>query len=248
MERGANNQVTAAALPEVRGLKQFVAQRQLSILAGSDLHGAFGGLEWFCAQALALRPDLIVFLGDFVTGGPLSFVRESLRDLRGLAPHCCVIPGNWDPREALPLMDAEAYDGLRHLHKHTAFLAGYSMLGLGGGATTPVGTTPLEMPDAALAAPFPALLPADIWLLHNPLYGFCDTVASGDHAGSPELARIYAEQVDRPLLVLSGHIHEARGTQVQAPTVFANPGALVNRQAAWITLVDDEVSVELLEG
>ena len=243
---GKGVEVDAVVLPEE--LREQLKTRRLTMLVGSDLHGSAGGFEWFCAQAVALGPELVVFLGDFITGKPLSFLVEALRDLRNLAPNCYVIPGNWDPREALPLLDTEAFDGMRHLHKHTAFLGGYSFAGLGGSTTTPVGTTPLEMPDEVLAAPLPSLLPADIWLVHNPLRGYRDETAAGAHAGSEELARIYREQDPAPRLVLSGHIHEARGRQDEGPTVFVNPGTLAERQAAWVVLDGEETTVELLEG
>ena len=249
MERKTTDSGTSViAEPETLEKHWPAHNRALGMLVGSDLHGSLDGLEWFSAQAMALQPELVVFLGDFITGRPLSFLREALRDLRTLAPHCCVIPGNWDPREALPIMDIEAYDGLRHLHKHTPFLSGYSFVGLGGSTPTPVGTTPLEMPEDQLVAPLPSLLPADIWLLHNPVHEHCDRTESGMNAGSPALARIYDEQVKRPLLVLSGHIHEARGVENCGSTCFANPGTLQSRQAAWITLDGEKANVELLEG
>ena len=66
--------------------------------------------------------------------------------------------------------------------------------------------------------------------------------------GSDELKRVYREQDEPPLLVLSGHIHEARGVENHGPTVFANPGALKEKHAAWLTLAGAHVEVELLEG
>jgi len=233
-----------AVLPE--SLKEL--RTALNILAGSDLHESQDGLDWFCAQATALQPDLVVFLGDFVTGGPLEFVREVLRELRDLAPHCYVIPGNWDPRDALPVIDKEAYDGLKHLHKATAALNGYIFAGLGGSIPTPVKTTPLEMPDETLAAPFATLLPADIWLLHQPLYGYCDQLANGTHVGSQELRQLYAAEAEPPLIVLNGHIHEAVGVQRENTTVFVNPGSLKERSAAWIQLTGHNIDVEVLTG
>ncbi|MBN2081267.1 metallophosphoesterase family protein [bacterium] len=233
-----------AVLPE--SLKEL--RTALNILAGSDLHESQGGLDWFCAQATALQPDLVIFLGDFVTFGPLAFLREALRELRDLAPHCYVIPGNCDPRDALPIIDREAYDGLRHLHKTSAALNGYSFAGLGGSCRTPDKITPLEMEDEMLAAPFPVLLPADVWLLHQPLFGYCDQLASGLHVGSQELRQIYGNEAEPPLLVLSGHIHEAVGIERENSTVFVNPGSLKERSAAWIRLSGHNIDVEVLTG
>lgn len=238
----------AAVQTAAREQRQQDKRQALTMLVGSDLHESTAGLDWFRAQALAFNPDLVVFLGDFVTGGPLSFIREVLRELRDLAPHCYVIPGNWDPRDALPLIDKEAYDGLRNLHKASAALGGYIFAGLGGSLPTPIKTTPLEMPEELLVAPWESLLPADVWLLHHPLRGFCDRVADGRQVGSEALLLSYRKQDPPPLLVLSGHIHEACGVEEYGSTKFVNPGSLKERRAARLQFSGEQITVELLEG
>jgi uncharacterized protein len=222
--------------------------RSLRILASADLHGRLGAAEWFYDLARARRPELIVFCGDFITGRPLDSLREVLRELRGLAPCVYVLPGNWDPREGLIAMDEEAHDGLRNLHKASAWLGGYSFAGLGGSITTPPGNTPLEGPDEGFATALEAYLPADVWLLHQPLRGFRDKVADGQNVGSDSLRELYAAQESPPLLVLSGHIHEAGGVEVFRGTTFVNPGPLLEQRAALIQLSGDNVGVELLHA
>jgi uncharacterized protein len=222
------------------------SERRLTILAGSDLHNSRPGFEWFCQLAEIRQPELIAFLGDIVSRQPLAFVKEVLVTLRSLAPHCFVIPGNWDPREMLVETDIAAIDGLRNLHKAQALLAGYTFAGLGGSTTTPIGGTPLEAPEAGFAAPLAAFLPAEIWLLHNPVYGYRDLVAPGQHTGSPALTALWQTQDPAPLLVFSGHIHEAAGYEEAHGTVFVNPGSMASRSAAWIELEDNSVSVEMV--
>jgi Icc-related predicted phosphoesterase len=46
------------------------------------------------------------------------------------------------------------------------------------------------------------------------------------------------KQQPKPLLVLSGHIHEAREAEAWG-TLFVNPGALKDRSAALIRLEDE---------
>jgi uncharacterized protein len=222
--------------------------RQLSLLVGSDLHNSQAGWAWFLKLAQARQPDCLVFLGDFVNRQPLDFVKQALKDLHGLARHILVIPGNWDPREALVEFDLQAHDGLRNLHKASVYASGYIFAGLGGSTTTPVGNTPLEGPEAGFATPLAALLPADVWLLHNPLRGLRDQVAGGGHVGSTELRMLWEEQDAKPKLVLSGHIHEAVGIEEEAGTIFINPGSLKEFRAAWIELNEDEVQADFLEG
>lgn len=224
------------------------ADRGLSILAGSDLHNSRPGLEWFCHLAEVRQPQLVAFLGDFVTRQPLSFIKEVLATLRDLAPAVFIIPGNWDPREVLVETDAAAYDGLRNLHKHSAQLAGYDFAGLGGSITTPIGSTPFESPDEGFAAGLMPLLPADVWLLHNPVHGYRDLASRTIHAGSQALAALWRQQEPPPLLVLSGHIHEAAGWEQARGTTFVNPGSLASCSAAAIQLLGGKVDVQILGG
>jgi Icc-related predicted phosphoesterase len=219
------------------------------MLVGTDLHNSAEGLNWFARQAGEHRPDLAVCLGDIITGEPMGFLRETLSTLRELAPRSMVIPGNWDPRESLVEMDIAAHDGLVNMHKRTAYHGGYSFAGLGGSATTPIGTTPFETPDEQYAAPLEGLIPADVWVLHNPVYGFRDQPGpEAGNCGSEGLFVFWKRQTPKPLLVLSGHIHEARGTEEAWGTLFVNPGPLADCCAALIRLVGDEVSCELLSG
>lgn len=223
--------------------------RSLRLLLAGDLHGSEKGLAWFYSQAEELKPELIVFVGDFVTGGPLSFVRDVLASLRDLAPQVFVIPGNWDPRESLVAMDEAAFDGLRNLHKSAGWAGGYSFAGLGGSTPTPHGGSPFEAvaDDEFFADPLRLHLPADIWVLHNPVYGFRDRVASsGANAGSEALLTVFKEQDPAPRLVLSGHIHEARGVDSWRGTTFVNAGPLSACGAVLIELRGDEVTNTML--
>lgn len=225
-------------------------QRSLRLLLCGDLHGSDKGLAWLYGQAEELEPDLVVFVGDFVTGGPLSFVRDVLATLRELATQAFVIPGNWDPRESLVSMDEASFDGLRNLHKCAAWMQGYSFAGLGGSTPTPHGGSPFECEadDEAFADPLRPYLPADIWILHNPVYGFRDRIVSGANIGSEALLKLFKEQDPAPMLVLSGHVHEARGVDSWRGTTFVNAGPLSQSGAAMIVLTGDEVEVELLGG
>jgi Icc-related predicted phosphoesterase len=228
------------------------AGRKLTMLVGADAHGHQPGLDWFYGVARERQPQLVCFLGDFVNRGPMEFIKDALFELRSLAPHSYVVPGNWDPREMLIELDAMAHDGMRNLHKHGAFCQGYSFAGMGGSIPTPQGGSPFEGPaDEGFADPLRMYLPADVWLLHQPLMGFRDKTASGPNVGSDALRELWTELDSKPLLVLSGHIHEAGGVDVWQGTTFVNPGPLTDKggfgpACAWITLDGNSVTVEQL--
>jgi Icc-related predicted phosphoesterase len=150
-------------------------------------------------------------------------------------------------------MDEQAYDGLRNLHKASAYLSGYSFAGLGGSIPTPSHKSPIESADDEdFATPLAARLPADVWVLHQPLHGYRDfATAPQANIGSHALRALYDGQEERPLLVVSGHVHEAEGIQRGGPddaTLFVNPGPLSQLSAALITLQGRQASAEMLGG
>ncbi|MCB1221058.1 MAG: metallophosphoesterase family protein [Planctomycetales bacterium] len=218
--------------------------RSLRMLVGGDLHNHQRAMRWFYKLAEQQQPDLIVFLGDFVNGEPLEYIREICASLRTLASHVFVIPGNHDPRQSLITFEEESYDGLKSIHKSNAFVGGYSFAGLGTSITTPSGSSPFEFPDEGFADALASMLPADIWVLHNPLEGILDKLADGRRLGSRSLRQLYDEQHDKPMLVISGHVHDAHGMEQQGGTVFVNPGALVDGRAAMLTLGGDSLEVK----
>ena len=221
--------------------------QRLSILVGSDLHNSQAGWDWFVSLAQERPPGCIVFLGDFVNRSPIAFIRQAIKDLHGLAPHIFIIPGNWDPREALVEFDLLAGDGLRNLHKASAYAGGCTFAGLGGSTSTPVGNTPMESPEDGFATPLASCLPAEVWVLHNPVRGFRDKTAGGAHVGSIALRELWDAQDTKPQLVLSGHIHEAYGVQELGGTIFVNPGSLKEMRAVWVELDSSQVSGSIIE-
>ena len=105
-----------------------------------------------------------------------------------------------------------------------------------------------QLDDEAFSGPFAMQLPADVWLLHNPLFGFCDVLPDGKSVGSKMLRELWDMEAERPRLVASGHIHEAFSVVEQGGTTFVNAGPLFEKRAARIRLSEDAVEVELVKG
>ncbi len=61
----------------------------------------------------------------------------------------------------------------------------------------------------------------NILMLHNPAYGYFDRIPGLGHVGSQGI-RTYLDE-HKPLLVLSGHIHEDYGIAQRKGTIFLNP-------------------------
>lgn len=209
----------------------------MKIVSVSDIHGfelAHPFLDRICE---VLLPDLLVISGDITTFGPASVAERVLRNLNCL---CAAIPGNCDPEEVMEIIDEFCIS----LHGKRENINGIDFVGLGG---SPKGTfgTPNELEDEEIDALLSeTMVDRCVLVTHAPPRGINDLVPTGIRLGSA----IVSEYVKRfkPVLVLSGHVHEARGIVEQDGTVFANPGPL---KGGFVVRVDlgDEVDAELLD-
>jgi Icc-related predicted phosphoesterase len=215
----------------------------MKLLVGSDLHNNARAKVWFCELADQVKPEVVVFLGDFITFEPLSFARDVMRDIASFGVPTLVIPGNCDPREVL--LQIDQVDGITNLHNHSLQIGGLQFTGKGGSITCP-SPTPFEEPDEGFTRTLEPLMEGtDILVLHQPVRGFRDQIVGVGDVGSESLLKLVSEH--RPRLVLSGHIHEAKGLDVWGKTYFVNPGALLEMNAAVID-VSKRIRVEFKQG
>jgi len=137
------------------------------------------------------------------------------------------IRGNCDVPEVKPRLSALGIDGELSIHETQSHV----ILGIGGAPATPFGT-PFEYDEEEVRPEIERLFEKAsgisvkerkdfIVLSHAPPYGINDMVR-GLHRGSGMLLEMCERY--RPLLFLSGHIHEARGVEEQGGTLFVNPG------------------------
>jgi uncharacterized protein len=215
----------------------------MRLLVGSDLHNNARAKVWFCGLAEKLQPDAVIFLGDFITFEPLTFARDVMRDFASLGMPAFAIPGNCDPRDVL--LDIDQIPGITNLHNASAYLHGLKLTGHGGSIICP-SPTPFEQPDEGFARPLESLIEGtDILVLHQPVRGFRDSIIGVGNVGSLSLLNLM--EIHRPRVVLSGHIHEAKGLDEWGHSSFINPGALLNMCAALVEL-DGRVQVQFIEG
>jgi len=215
----------------------------MKLLVGTDLHNDARAMRWFCELADTESPDVVVFLGDFITFSPMTFARQAIRDLSTLSDFILAIPGNCDPRDIL--LDLERAASIISLHNCQVEVLGVKFAGKGGSIHCPA-PTPFEEDDETFATSLERVAEgAEILVLHQPVKGHHDTVQQERHVGSESL-RILVERVS-PRLVLSGHIHEAKGVEREGATVFVSPGPLLNLNAAMIEY-GDEIDVRFLEA
>lgn len=212
------------------------------IICIGDIHSDLLALERMTpvlAQATAL-----VVTGDLTERGTRAEVERVVQALRAVNPALHVLPGNMDAPETPDWLDELGVN----LHRRVVEVEGYQLAGVGFSSPTPFGTRG-EVPDATLGRWLDEL-PVDrvddnlLLITHDPPQGTAlDRLPDSRHVGSVAV-RNYVERVG-PLVCVSGHIHEAVGTDSIVSTSVANPGLFARGGFARIILANPvSLSVE----
>jgi Icc-related predicted phosphoesterase len=156
-----------------------------------------------------------VACGDFTTYGSTDFVN---RFLGAFESRVLAVPGNCDPPETVGVLE----DAHASLHGRQVTFKGTGFFGFGGGLPSPA-HMPFEVDEETMVASLATIgAGGGVMVTHTPPYGMNDRSRSGRSHGSKGILRIAKEL--RPRLVLSGHMHEARGECEEDGIVFVNPG------------------------
>jgi Icc-related predicted phosphoesterase len=210
----------------------------MRFLVLSDIHGRDKVAGWANRLAVDKGAEAIIILGDITHFGPASWAGEFLPKLDRPV---YAIPGNCDPPE-LVCQEIEKHGTL--LHRRKVSIDQNTYIGLGGSNPT-IFETPFELEEEdIMEALRPLMEPGAILVLHAPAKGINDTISTGLHVGSESILTLVQEF--HPKVVLSGHIHEARGLVEQDGTLFLNPGAAKEGFAALLD-VGAEVGAKLLD-
>ena len=185
----------------------------------SDIHGDLHKLP-DCAETLK-NSDCIIVAGDISRHGDFYEIETVINELSHLNKNIFAVPGNMDGEKSVQLLEKLKVN----IHGKKVEFKGYKIVGCGGATKTPFGT-PFEISEEDLANCINANLSEDektILVCHNPPYKTkTDKTLFGLHAGSKLLRKIIEEK--QPEIFVSGHIHEASGTDKIGKTVLLNPG------------------------
>ncbi|UCE37737.1 MAG: metallophosphoesterase family protein [Thermoplasmata archaeon] len=211
----------------------------MRILAIADVHGSKEARKKVDAQIRDYIPNIVIVDGDITQFGPPAWAEEFLNSimLKTLA-----LPGNCDPRGVLEAIEnSQAIP----LHAKKVDVGDYAVVGLGGSNATPFGT-PFELSeDEIYSALDDLMVEGALLVVHAPPKGHVDKTSSQTHSGSQAIADIISKY--SPPLVISAHIHEARGVEREGATTYVNPGPASRGYAAVIDL-NGEVKVELIQS
>lgn len=209
----------------------------MRFLVITDLHQKRSAIEWINAEIDKNSAEFVLFLGDITDFGT---GKEAAEIISSINAKVYAIPGNCDPRD----LPEKISDVAVNMHGKSVDLNGYRLVGLGGSNITIFDTT-FELTEEEL---FEGLDPISsegmILMTHAPSYGIFDEIPSGLNVGSPAVKKIVDKY--RPILALSGHIHESIGVEKIGDTVFCNPGPARDGHCAFIEIVEGAVAVRLI--
>jgi len=180
--------------------------------------------------------DALIVCGDFTTFGTTEFTEKFLKRLK---LRIFSVPGNCDVPETVSVLEGANAS----IHNMREEFMGRQFFGFGG--ALPGSGTPFEIEDDILERSLRSVAVNDgIMITHCPAYGINDLTKNGRHLGSKGILRVANEF--KPVLAVSGHVHESRGKTVSKDTMFVNPGSARNGSYASVRL-GESVDVEFHE-
>ncbi len=202
----------------------------MKLLALADIHGR-EDVVYMVQELQGLHNfDAILIAGDITNFGPAEFALEILN---AMPTRIFAVPGNCDPPEVIQAIEKSRAS---NLHARASSLGDFKIAGLGGvNGGFNMGITFTD----EFARNFLGNCRGCIFLTHQPPFGILDEVPGGKHIGSRGI--MDAVRMAKPPLVISGHVHEARGKLITDDTIFINPGPARDGYAAIVDLDAREV-------
>ncbi len=215
----------------------------MKIMALADIHSE---MKYLDAIGPELRQmDLLLLAGDITNFGGRDDIREILRLFCKYNQRILAVPGNCDG----PSVNDYLAEKKINLHCNCIRLNDIAFFGVGGSLPC-AQLTPFESGEHD----FVALLESvekkiesrekRVLLTHQPAYGTkLDLAGGADHRGSHAIEDFVMEH--EPVLAVSGHIHDARGTDTIGSTVLVNPGPFRNGCYAVMQINEKVDNIEL---
>ncbi len=195
------------------------------LLAVSDVHTSLVGLETTHKLIMVHKPDIVVVCGDITHFGPAKWAKKYLTSIQ--LP-VLAVNGNCDTREVVEgILANEEWS----LIDRSMDLLGLRFVGLG--------YPPGRRLDAI------EMQSIDVLVTHMPPKGYNDQVWPGSSIGDTFVRELVLKT--SPRLVLSGHVHEARGICKLSESLCVNPGPVKDTFGAVIE-IGENVQARLIEA
>lgn len=215
----------------------------MKILAVTDVHGSYKKVEDILSKE---KPDILIIGGDLTTAGTSEEAEEAIKRFSKLCKKILCITGNMD----LPQHD-KLFDNLGlSLNGRGVVIDIVGFFGVSGSPYSPL-RTPNEVSEEEINRKiFEGYLQIEhadkrILVTHTPPYGTkVDVVHSGIHVGS-KAVREFVE-IEKPDMVICGHVHESKGQDIIGKTKIVNCGAASNGYYVIVTTDRNNFSINNL--
>jgi Icc-related predicted phosphoesterase len=215
----------------------------VKIVSLTDIHGRIGAVPQIAAELESA--DLVILPGDLTTFGKRDEAERIVNAVRTHNPNILAVMGNCDHAEVEQYLTEEGYC----IHRTHQQVNGVVFAGLGGSLKCPIPTLN-EWTEEQVADHLDAAMqgvPPDLPLVlvsHQPARDtVTDLAGNGAHVGSTAV-RAFIER-RKPLLCLSGHIHEAQGTDRIGSTILVNPGPFMEGRYVVVNITGDQCHVDI---
>ncbi|MFP4185304.1 MAG: metallophosphoesterase family protein [Thermoplasmata archaeon] len=200
----------------------------LKSLVISDIHGSMKATNKIKAAYHKYEPELSIICGDITHFGSKE---EAVNILEKIPTDLIGVTGNCDPggvEQAFEEVDGE-YIELKSVERN-----GVSFIGLSGSNYSEEKLKVFKDRSKGI----------DAYVFHQPPYGILDEASRDKHIGNEGLLEVLND--NSPKLVLSGHVHEDRGTVEREGTVYMNPGPASDDKLGLVTINGEKISAKLI--
>jgi hypothetical protein len=214
----------------------------------SDIHGKMEMVGRLMLETPGI--DCILAAGDLTNFGGYAEAARVMDPILAAKIPVMAVAGNCDTE------DVEEYleDKKIHVGRHGLRLGGFVFIGVGGSLPCPK-ITPHECGDNVLETllckafsqieemPTSEQVSSLIVISHQPAFGTQVDFVGGCYTGSSAIRKFI--ETHQPILAVSGHIHEAFGTDRIGRTTLINPGPLKEGRYAIVDINGQQIQVQL---
>jgi len=209
----------------------------MNLLVFSDIHGNFEKVEKIGEELK--KSDAIIIAGDITHFDHKEKAEEIIKAFAVYNNKILAVSGNCDYPDVENILVSNDWS----IHRKIKNINGYSFFGIGGSLPCPV-KTPNEYSEDQFNSFIQELknqLQTEshkILITHQPPLNTNVDKINAKNVGSLSIRKLIEEV--QPLLVISGHIHEAQGTDEIGNTKIINPGAFKDGNYVFIKLIDSQ--------
>jgi Icc-related predicted phosphoesterase len=207
----------------------------MKFLLVSDMHSSATAIETVARTVAKHSPDAVLVAGDLSMFGPEGYVDEVA--LIGETP-ILAVTGNCDTPDVAERMKTQGISICCEIRSvGPVDIAGVPWTGRKRIFEGILPDLLAKLRERDFTRPL-------IVLSHCPALGILDEAKPGLHAGSQSITDIVS--AEKPLALLTGHVHEARGLVHSSGTVCVNAGPAMDGRAALVVYENGKLDVVLL--